>query len=107
MRNPSDEKYWYQYKNEYERVRTEFQLLQLQQQSSVRKYDTIGLIVIDTILPMHYYSLFSVSRGVDIVVSLYSNNRFEVEEKYTSYVDINSRGCLPRVGEKGYNYNNK
>jgi hypothetical protein len=46
---------------------------------------------------LFHNSLFSVSRGFDIILVLYSNNRYELEMKYTSMVDINSRGTLPRV----------
>jgi hypothetical protein len=47
--------------------------------------------------PLHYYSLFSASLGMDAVLSRYSGNRFELETKYTSHVDITSRGVLPKV----------
>ena len=47
--------------------------------------------------PLHYYSLFSVTRGFDIVLSCYSNRRYEVEEKYTTFIDLASRPSLPRI----------
>lgn len=65
--------------------------------NSIISLDSIGLVIIKTNEPLHYYSLFSCSRGYDIVLSIYDNNRYELELKYTTYVDINSRPTLPRV----------
>lgn len=65
--------------------------------SLVSRHDDLGLVVVITPEPLHYYSLFSVSLGCDIVLSCYSKNRYELEVKYTTYVDINSRPTLPRV----------
>jgi len=92
--HPLDQDYINVYFDEYTRVIEECKKL------SVSAYDfhrDIGLVVVHFPQPMHYYSLFSVSHGLDIVVSCYSDNRYEVEEKYTSYIDLFSRGCLPRV----------
>lgn len=44
-----------------------------------------------------FYSLFSISRGFDIIMALYAQNRYEVEIKYTSMIDLGSRPTLPRV----------
>lgn len=92
------EEYW----DEYSKVVSEYVKLHtpLGTEPSYQRYKDIGLVVVHCIEPMHYYSLFSVSDGLDIVVSVYSNARYEVEIKYTSYVDIYSRGCLPRVEMK-------
>jgi len=46
---------------------------------------------------VHYYALFSLTTGFDIVVSMYSENRYELEYKYTTWVDLASRPTLPRV----------
>jgi hypothetical protein len=90
---------------EYNLVCEQFSLLhnkndKSETSSMFKSYPNIGLVVVSTPNPLHYYALFSVSHGLDIVVSMYSGNRYEVEIKYTSYVDINSRGCLPRVDLK-------
>lgn len=63
----------------------------------VSTYPDIGLVVARAEEPLHYYSLFSCSRGLDVVLSQYSDNRFELETKYTTMIDLSSRPTLPRV----------
>ena len=92
---------------EYQRVCTGYSLLHhqplhslsstLNTTSIIAKHPAIGLVVIQTPEPLHYYSLFSVTRGYDIVLSIYSNNRYELECKYTTHIDLVSRPTLPRV----------
>jgi hypothetical protein len=65
--------------------------------SSVQREEALGLVLVRTLHPGHYYSLFSATHGADVVLACYSGNRFELELKYTTYVDINSRPSLPRV----------
>ena len=66
----------------------------------VNNYPEIGLQCVHAKEPMHYYGLFSKSDGYDIVMSIYPNNRYEVEYKYTTWVDITSRPTLPRISFK-------
>jgi hypothetical protein len=56
----------------------------------------LGLAIISTPEPLHYYALFSPTAGYDIVLSCYSHNRYELECKYTTWVDLESRPTLPR-----------
>ena len=56
-----------------------------------------GLTIIHTPEPVSYYALFSATHGTDIVLSMYSQNRYELEYKYTTWVDIVSRPALPRI----------
>jgi hypothetical protein len=44
-----------------------------------------------------HYSLFSITRDADIILALYAENRYELEVKYTSMIDLGSRPTLPRV----------
>lgn len=60
-------------------------------------YPDIGLIHIELTKPIHYYALFSETDAFDIVLSSFPNNRFELEFKYTTWVDIVSRPVLPRI----------
>lgn len=60
-------------------------------------YDDIGLVSVHCKNPGHYYSLFSTSKGCDVVVSIYQDNRYEVEIKYTTFIDLQSRPTFPRV----------
>lgn len=66
-------------------------------ETKVERMNKIGLITIETMEPVDYYSLFSLTRGFDAVLSIYSNNRYELEYKYTTWVDITSRPTFPRV----------
>jgi hypothetical protein len=61
------------------------------------KYPNIGLVTVVTPDPLHYYSLFSITLGYDIIAACYSKNRYEVEIKYSTTVDLISRKTLPRV----------
>ncbi|KAH9258752.1 hypothetical protein BASA81_003254 [Batrachochytrium salamandrivorans] len=62
-----------------------------------QSHPELGLVVMYLAQPGHYYALFSQSRLHDIVVSVYPNNRYEVEQKYTTMVDLTSRLVMPRV----------
>jgi hypothetical protein len=42
------------------------------------------------------FSLFSISREYDVLLACYADNRYELETKYTSMIDLGSRGTLPR-----------
>jgi hypothetical protein len=46
---------------------------------------------------LHYYSFFGLCGQCDIVVTMASDNRFEVEQRYTGYVSLTSRATLPRI----------
>jgi len=70
---------------------------QLQEAAVIQKYPELGLVIISTTEPVHYYSLFSVTHGYDVVLAMYQGGRYELEYKYTGYVDIVSRPVLPRV----------
>ena len=65
--------------------------------TTVEKYPEIGLVCVETPEPVHYYALFSVTAGYDIVLAQYQQNRYELEYKYTTWVDIHSRPTLPRL----------
>lgn len=65
--------------------------------TKLTRFPEIGLVMIDTPHPLHYYALFSRTKGFDIVLSCYEHNRYELEYKYTTWVDIASRPTLPRI----------
>jgi hypothetical protein len=65
--------------------------------TKLQRHPDIGLVIIQTHRPMHYYALFSRTAGFDIVLSCYDDNRYELEYKYTTWVDIVSRPTLPRI----------
>jgi hypothetical protein len=86
------------YKNdlidEFQRVLDDLEKIKT---AKITPLDTLKIIFIETPEPLHYYALFSVTKNYDIVISMYSNNRYEIEHKYTTWVDIVSRNTYPRL----------
>lgn len=61
-------------------------------------YPAIGLVVVRTPQPGPYYAQFGATAGFDWVLSLYDGQRYELEAKYTTWIDLESRPTLPRLG---------
>lgn len=72
-------------------------LEEVRNEGSVTRREDLGVTVVRAPHPLHYYSLFSWSTGTDVVVAVYSGNRYEVECKYTQFVNLHSRRVWPRV----------
>ena len=60
-------------------------------------YPEVGLAVVRTPQPVPYYALFGPTVGSDWVLSLYDGQRYELECKYTTWIDLASRPTLPRL----------
>jgi hypothetical protein len=60
-------------------------------------YPELGLVVVRTPVPVPYYALFGPTAGFDWVLSLYDGQRYELECKYTTWIDLESRATLPRL----------
>ena len=56
----------------------------------------IRLHIVQAEKPLHYYALYSESSSSDIVMSMYSDNRYELEFKYTTWVNT-TRMHYPRI----------
>jgi hypothetical protein len=84
------------WKPEYETVHIDYNKIH-SNQTAVEAFPEIGLIRINTPEPVHYYALFSGTTGFDMVLTQYANNRYELEYKYTTWVDLASRPTLPRL----------
>ncbi|GAA4052793.1 hypothetical protein GCM10022409_44640 [Hymenobacter glaciei] len=81
---------------EFDRVQAA--VVQLQAPSAKRRnYPEIGLAVVEAPAPVPYYALFGPTAGMDIVLSVYDGNRYELEYKYTTWIDLESRPTLPRL----------
>ncbi len=81
---------------EYDQVKVA--VAQLQKLPTVkRRYPEIGLAVVATPAPVPYYALFGPTAGFDVVLSQYAGNRYELEYKYTTWIDLESRPTLPRL----------
>ena len=81
---------------EYERVQTAVARLD-GPGAGRRTYVEIGLFVVETSAPGPYYALFGPTAGFDVVLSLYEGQRYELEYKYTTWIDLKSRPTLPRL----------
>ncbi len=81
---------------EYEQVVRDWQIIQ-SSRSAVSLEKDIRLLVVETPEPLHYYALFGLSNTADAVLCLYSGNRFELEYKYTSWIDTATRFSFPRL----------
>ena len=93
LRNPED--YQHDWQQEYEQVLAGMDALQ-KPDSHIELLEDIRLLVVQTPEPLHYYALFSQSAGADMVLSLYSQQRYELEYKYSTWVDC-TRKCFPRI----------
>ena len=81
---------------EYDRVQAAVARLQAPP-TQRRHYPEIALAVVATSAPAPYYALFGPTVGSDIVLSLYEGQRYELEYKYTTWIDLESRPTLPRL----------
>lgn len=81
---------------EYDRVQQAAAISQ-SNQTTRQDYPEIGLAVLRTPAPLPYYALFGPTAGCDIVLSQYEGNRYELEYKYTTWIDLASRPTLPRL----------
>ncbi|MEL6192772.1 MAG: DUF6687 family protein [Bacteroidota bacterium] len=60
----------------------------------------IRLCVVNASSPLHYYALFAESDQADMVLMMYPENRYELEYKYTTWVDTPLRESFPRISLK-------
>ncbi|GAB3571787.1 hypothetical protein GCM10027345_01570 [Hymenobacter daeguensis] len=81
---------------EYERVKGAVSQLQ-GPLTTFQRHPETGLAVIKTPAPVPYYALFGPTAGCDVVLSQYDGNRYELEYKYTTWIDLESRSTLPRL----------
>ncbi len=93
LRNPESCKDEWQL--EADRVQSD--LAKLQTQGSFRYYEDIRLLVVRAPEPLHYYAMFGQSAKADIVLSIYPHRRYELEYKYTTWVDAYGRASFPRI----------
>lgn len=59
--------------------------------------EEIRLLIVEVPTPLHYYALFSQSTDADLVLMMYSDNRYELEYKYTGWIDTITREQFPRL----------
>ena len=59
--------------------------------NDITKWLEVSTTVIKLPKPVHYYALFGATVGTDTCIAIYDGNRYEVEHKYTTFVDVQSR----------------
>ncbi|HET8860652.1 DUF6687 family protein [Marivirga sp.] len=64
--------------------------------SEQKTFDNIRLHIVYAEQPIHYYALYSESPTADIVMSIYPENRYELEFKYTTWINT-TRRHFPRI----------
>ncbi|SMG34133.1 hypothetical protein SAMN05661096_02224 [Marivirga sericea] len=81
---------------------TEEFLLVLNHLDKINQQETVQDIRINIVQaeqPLHYYALYSKSQQADIVMSIYPGNRYELEFKYTTWINT-TRKHFPRISMK-------
>lgn len=58
--------------------------------------DDIRMHIVHADAPIHYYALYSKSQKADMVMSIYPENRYELEFKYTTWINT-TRKHFPRL----------
>ncbi|MEL6255731.1 MAG: DUF6687 family protein [Bacteroidota bacterium] len=69
----------------------------LKNRGKIERIDDLHIQLVSCPEPIHYYVLFQDSSKMDMVISLYDDNRYEVEYKYVSWVDTANRSLYPRL----------
>jgi hypothetical protein len=72
---------------------------QISQSTDSTTLDFIRLHTVKSQEPLHYYCLYAGSENADMVLSQYANNRYELEYKYTTWVQT-TRLHFPRIDLK-------
>jgi len=83
-------------KSELKQVRSDTEAL-ARVPEAVTLMPKLGLAVVRAPRPVHYQALFGAGRGCDVLLAVYPGNRYELEHKYYTYVQLGSRDTLPRV----------
>lgn len=69
----------------------------LETKGHIEKVADIRLQMVRSPEPLHYYTLFQQSREADMILSIYDQNLYELEYKYTGWVDTQDRVSYPRL----------
>ena len=81
----------------YEAVIEDIDLLYRSPTSQIERWDEMGIVVIRVDRPLEYYALFSCTRNADVVITIYPENKYEIECKYSQWIQMVSRDSWPRV----------
>ena len=90
------DKYKADWQDEYDRVYQDVEKL-THEDTVVTELKPLRMRIVETPDPLHYYALFANSAASDIVLSIYNGNRYELEYKFTTWVDTPLRNSFPRI----------
>ncbi|PRW60398.1 hypothetical protein C2E21_1135 [Chlorella sorokiniana] len=85
------------WEEEYERVLAGWRAVQEGLPSSVERHEGLGLAVLRLQQPLHYYSAWSWAIGCDTVLTVLPWQRYELESRYTQFIDLHSRPVQARL----------
>jgi hypothetical protein len=97
LHHPFD--YLADWKEEYNRVKADYTLIQ--EEGKRTAIEEIRLNVVHAPTPVHYYALYAHSEDTDMVLSIYPGQRYELEYKYTTWIDTATRKSFPRIQPEG------
>ncbi len=81
----------------YNRVQMDWELRRDPSRCRIEVVDSIKLTIFHLLEPIHYYALMGDTQDSDMILSIYPDNRYELEYKYTTWVDLAHREVLPRI----------
>jgi len=81
----------------YDDVLRDIEVLYRCSTSRVERWEELGITVIYVERPLEYYALFSCTRDTDVVITVYPNNKYEIECKYSQWIQMVSRDSWPRL----------
>lgn len=87
-----------QWQEEYETVQRDLAVWS-SEDTTICDMGDIRLRIIRTPQPLHYYALFAQTQHCDMVLSQYAGQRYELEYKYSTWVDT-TRLSYPRLNMK-------
>jgi len=93
LNNP--EEFKPQWQEEYNQVQQG--IAQIKTQGQQHWHPEIKLLEMHVPQPGHYYPLFAQSAQANIVLTIYPEQRYELEYKYTTWVDTATRQSFPRI----------
>lgn len=83
------------WEQEFERVKGDYLTIK---NLGHRIYDTsLRMVIVTCPQPVHYYALYAHSEQADMVLSIYPQNRYELEYKYSTWVTTSLRQSYPRI----------
>lgn len=81
----------------YSKIVSDIEFLYTDGNTRIEKWEDLGIAVIFVEKPLHYYALFHPACNMDTVITIYPDNKYEIEDKFTSLIQLTSRKSWPRI----------